>query len=362
MTLSYLDFYRDYNQHQHQQRCYHPHKSTHLPTENAYEDLDEVDAQEYPVYDFTSSDADVILVSGEKGKENEGPYPRQFRVHKCILGAASPFFNDMFSLPEPVSNWEGKREEMEEALPVIPVTETKETLDLLLRFLYPIPNPRTDTLALPELVSLIAAAQKYDFPSVLGVLRALLVSPRLGFLAQDPLRVYAVACRFGLEREAREASRWTLRVNVIEAPLEEELKWVSAWSYHRLLGLHWRRAKEAREVVERWYAVVERAKEEGAGSLSPPKCVQCNGSPFTIREEPKWWVEFVKRAKEILGRCPTTEGPMELGGVGGGVFGMTFLEEVVKACGCPRCAGSVLGAGTFLKGLKDEIDRLPDTV
>src|SRR6266581_5857274 len=81
-----------------------------------------------------------------------------FRVHKLLLSLSSPFFNDMFSLPQP-SNQEGI-----DGLPVVRLSEDAEVLNCLLTMLYPIPSIVPDSY--DKAVELLAACQKYDMASV----------------------------------------------------------------------------------------------------------------------------------------------------------------------------------------------------
>jgi hypothetical protein len=269
------------------------------------------------LYQFDAPDADLILVSNS-------PDATEFRVHSCILSAASPFFKDMFSLPQPSS-----------PLPVsvIPVSELRSTLDSLLRFVYPIPDPPLPTL--DALNPVLGAAIKYDFTAVINTLRNLLISP--AFLHSSPSRVYAIACRYDLPDEARIASRHTLAINVLDSPLSDDLKYITAHAYHRLISLHRRRAQSALALLK--------VPEE-------VKCMQCNGSSYGVFAPPKWWLEFERRAQEELRVRPTTDVIFEIG----------FLARVANAVGCPRCPGSILDSYVFLEGLKKQIDELPSTV
>ncbi|KAG6831981.1 hypothetical protein H0H87_003125 [Tephrocybe sp. NHM501043] len=248
--------------------------------------------------------------------------PTQFHVHRCILSAASPFFHDMFTLPQDPT--------VSHHIPVVPVSEARGILETLLQFVYPVEDPYLDSL--DELVPILCAAVKYDFIGVITVLRKLLVSHR--FIKSEPLRVYAIASRFELENEARIASEYTLDVQILDAPLSEDLKHITAYSYHRLLDLHRRRARDTIALLK-----------------IPPdiKCMQCNGSAFSIHMIPKWWYQFEKKAKEELCVRPTSAV----------IFGMQFLAQVVMDAECPRCAGSILDAWKFLEALKKGIDALP---
>ncbi|KAH9833768.1 uncharacterized protein C8Q71DRAFT_798084 [Rhodofomes roseus] len=268
---------------------------------------------------FNFDDADVILRSA-------APYATEFRVHKSLLSAASPFFKHMFALPQAPHSVAGPE------VPVIDVSEPKSTLETLLRYVYPMSRPSIDTL--DELTPVLEAAMKYDIISVIDILRKRLVSP--DFARATPTRVYAIACRFDLEEEAKEASRYTLNVNVLDCPLHDDLKHITAYAYHRLLDLHRKRAKAAQELLQLSEDV---------------KCMQCNGARYHAFLPPKWWTDFHERAKQELAVRPTADV----------VFSMPFLAQSAQA-GCERCAGSILDAHSFLDQLRKNIDNLPSTI
>jgi len=268
---------------------------------------------------FNAPDADVVLRSDDAR-------PIDFRVHRCILLAGSPFFQTVFSLPQPQCA-------AEERVPVLDFAEPSVILDPLLRFLYPVPDPEVTTL--DALVPLLCTATKYDMTGVMDRLRVLLVSPT--FLETAPVRVFAIASRFDLEEEAKLASKHTLRVRVLDVPLCDDLRHISAYSYYRLLELHQRRGEAARQALS--------APEE-------LRCMQCNGYNSHAVAPPKWWGEFVARAGEELQCRPTTDV----------IFSLRFLMQSAHASGCPRCAGSILESFLFLDALKAKIDALPATI
>ncbi|EKM60022.1 uncharacterized protein PHACADRAFT_250876 [Phanerochaete carnosa HHB-10118-sp] len=267
-----------------------------------------------------ASDADLVLRSCV-------PNPVDYRVHKCILAAASPFFAHMFELPQPRDECMG-----EPSAPIVDVSENARTLEMLLRCVYPVPKPTIDTFE--DLAAVLEAASKYDLISAIDHLRTLLVAPR--FVDADPVRAYAIACRFDLEAEARVVSRATLRVRVLDAPLSEDLRHISAFAYHRLLALHSQRAAAAQELL-----------------IVPDtvKCMMCNGTHYGAFYPPRWWKDYEARARKELATCPTSDV----------IFSMAFLNESARA-GCERCAGSILDAHWFLQKLRQSIDELPDTV
>lgn len=272
-------------------------------------------------YNFDAADADLILLSSDDV---------EFRVHRCILAAASPFFSDMFTLPQP----RVASDPDNITIPVISVSELRQTLDSLLRFVYPIQDPPIHTL--DELNPILGSAFKYDFPSVISALRKILVAPH--FLESSPTRVFAIASRHDLEPEAKLASRYTLTVRVLDCPISDDLKHITAHSYHRLLDLHKRRSESAQELLK--------IPEE-------VKCIQCNGNG-SIRtfSPPKWWHVWEAMAREELAARPTTDV----------IFEMAFLAKAADSTRCTRCAGSVLDSHVFLGELKRKIDALPTTI
>ncbi|KAG6333349.1 hypothetical protein ID866_5740 [Astraeus odoratus] len=262
---------------------------------------------------------DVVLESGDGVK---------FCAHKCILAAASPFFEHMFSLPQPLTNLPGEKDH-----PVIPVSERSLIIGALLQFIYPEPDPEVGDL--DDVDDLLASAAKYDFVGVVAALRKELVAPR--FLKENPLRVYAIASRFELDYEAKLASRHTLSCNILDCPLSEDLKFISAYAYHRLLVLHRTRAEATQRLLKIHDDV---------------KCIQCSSPYYGNFVPPKWWKVFERHAKEELAQRPTTDV----------IFSLPFLARVAQECVCFRCPGSMLDNHEFFADLKRRIDELPCTV
>jgi len=250
-----------------------------------------------------------------------------FHVHRLLLTLASPFFDQMLSLPQPSSKEPTK-------IPIVEVSEAPEILQLLLQFIYPVPNPIIDD-DLNTLILVLHTAIKYDVHPAIHDLRRQLVFER--YLTQSPTRIYAIASRYELEEEAKLASKYTLGMNILDAPLSEELRYISAFSYHRLLVLHHTRAKAAQELLRLGDDV---------------KCMECNGTYGAFSEGPKWWLDFQRRATEELSARPTTEV----------VFTMEFLSRSFQQVECRKCPLSLLESWSFLEELKRKIDELPATV
>ncbi|KAF8502673.1 hypothetical protein F5888DRAFT_1112100 [Russula emetica] len=138
--------------------------------------------------------ADVILQSSDLVN---------FRVHRSVLATSSPFFSDMFSLPQPPNGT------APDELPVVHVSEDSVVLNSLISMLYPVPpempNSSDDSLAL------VAAAAKYKMDTVRSSIRAEITRKKLFSSSRAGLfRVYAVAYKRKLIPEMAMAARLTL--------------------------------------------------------------------------------------------------------------------------------------------------------
>ncbi|KAH0836769.1 hypothetical protein J3R83DRAFT_8517 [Lanmaoa asiatica] len=148
---------------------------------------------------FNSNKADIIL------RSSDDVY---FRVYRCLLAFASPFFDSMFDLPRPQVR--SARDETHHGLEVIPVTENSRVLDMLLRFCYPatVDDPRLSNTA--DIEGVLEAAVKYAMEEVEQSVRRTLLEPP-SILEKEPLRIFAIAYRFRYEPEARAAAMCLLR-------------------------------------------------------------------------------------------------------------------------------------------------------
>ena len=135
--------------------------------------------------------ADVILRSSDLVS---------FRVHKSILAISSPFFNDMFSLPQ------SRDDEVIDGLPVVQVSEDAEVLHSLLTVLYPITSVIPDSYE--KSLALRAVLQKYDMSTVLSTVRTEIGRQLL--TTEAAFRSYAIAYSKQLIPEMEASARLTL--------------------------------------------------------------------------------------------------------------------------------------------------------
>ncbi|KAI0366967.1 hypothetical protein BV20DRAFT_981588 [Pilatotrama ljubarskyi] len=139
---------------------------------------------------FNQASADIILRTCDRV---------DFHVHSPILAQASPFFADMLALPQPPPN-SASDLSSETTTPVVDVSEDSETLELLLRLLYPIAKPKMEDPR--RMVPVLKAATKYDMEWPVQIMSERLVT----VIPRSPLQAWAAACRAGLEDVARQAA------------------------------------------------------------------------------------------------------------------------------------------------------------
>jgi len=292
---------------------------------------------------FKAPNADIILQS------SDGVLFHNFR---WILAEASPVFRDMLGLPAtlPVSSPLVFTEPLER----IVLSEPASTLQPLLCLIYPV-APQPEFTCLLTLKVVLAAALKYEVALASNTLRQALVAPT--YLENETLRVYAIACQFGLDDEAKIISRATLAIALLDEPLCDELKNISAYDYCRLLNLHRSRATAMKGVLAlRSASCPIRCSCCSSASYEHPSSLpayQRRRGTLTINERAValWWIEWERRAKEEITRRPLTDV----------VFSLKFLSECANS-GCRQCGASVLNSWVFLDKLKEEMDALPDMI
>jgi hypothetical protein len=147
---------------------------------------------------FNTSKADIVL------RSSDNVY---FRVYRCLLGFASPFFNSMFELPRPCTP--SADQEMLDNLEVIPVTEGSRVLDMLLRFCYPATVNDPVLATAEDIEGVLEGAVKYGMEEVEQRVRGALLDPR--YLEKEPLRIFSTAYRLCYESEAKAAALFLLQ-------------------------------------------------------------------------------------------------------------------------------------------------------
>lgn len=137
------------------------------------------------------------------------------QVVRAILSAASPIFSDMFIVAQPMvssasAEHSTEKPPLDGELPVVDMTEDSATLELLLRFCYPVQSPTLRTIS--DILSVLEAARKY----AVDVAEAGCADALCKFAITQPLQVYAIACLYMLEPVARFAAPHTLAISLDE--------------------------------------------------------------------------------------------------------------------------------------------------
>ncbi|KAF7371445.1 BTB domain-containing protein [Mycena sanguinolenta] len=169
-----------------------------------------------PSSPFTDHIADTILRSSDGC---------DFRVQRVILSRASPFFKDMFSLPQPSDASD---------VPVIPVAEAGRLFDSFLQLWYPGAQLLMTFSGVEELNTLLELTLcKYD-PALENYLQA--------YIEQHPVGVFALACQYGWGQLARTAAKQSLnfdfRTVCLRSGNNSQIKHISVELFQALLVYH----------------------------------------------------------------------------------------------------------------------------
>ena len=190
---------------------------------------------------FNRPNADVILRTSDNV---------DFRFYKLLLSLASPFFANMFALPQPCP-LDKAADQTKYGLPVIPVAEKSHVLQKLLSFCSPVYDIEIPVLENLDIVmSVLDAADKYDMKCVGKFVVKMITAPE--FLEQEPMRVFAIACRYRAEAETNIAARYMLRFAVWEPAYVSELDFISGSDYQRLVKYHASCGQAMSQLVRLW--------------------------------------------------------------------------------------------------------------
>jgi hypothetical protein len=240
-----------------------------------------------PPFDNTS--ADVILRSSDG---------IDFHVHRLVLSLASSVFKDMFTFPQPNS---------EPAVPTVPVSESAVVLDMALRFWYPGAEPPV-VQTLDELrQTLEALVMKYDMQFVVPVAKKELRA----YLENDPVAVFAIACRLEWEDIALEAARESLRLPLrsFDSARPGQLKYMTADTYHTLLQYHSECAKVAASATSslQWATYLDIPGSECSNWTDPTVCPRTGHWTFahsTMAPLTAWFASYLNGATDVLSTAP----------------------------------------------------------
>jgi hypothetical protein len=324
----------------------------------------------------SATKGDVILQSSDG---------LHFYVHRSILTESSAVFADMVSIPHP----------SDEKDTLIPMSEDSITLDLVLRYIYPIPNPIISKFE--QLQDVLRAADKYFMESVKEAVRAALISER--FLAKNPVRVYLTACQYMFVDEAQRASRRALQDGIKTATPDVWMAEGCALAYGKLVRLFERRTERAIDILQSYIPqdhrqvciecehrrfrlseigrdirrqAVKRERQgtfrherasweerfqtqiEELGDMEDQMVMDTAVAIKTFDKDvlPIWWEHFLSRAKSRLRKFPSSRD----------ICSMEFVAESIRESQCITCWSLLQHWMRDLTELQKRIDGLPDTV
>jgi len=198
---------------------------------------------------FDREDADVILRTSDNV---------EFRVHRITLLMASSVFDTMLNLPQSSDPSD---------LKAVDVTEDSRTMETLLRVCYPVAEPSIRVVE--DARSVLDAALKYDIDQAIASAKKWLFA----LITNDPLRIYAIACRHGFEDMARTAALKAIKQQAIADVYIPEFEEISAGCYHRLLQYQRGRLPDAAHFLFCHPARTSESYEDSKqGKIEPPSC------------------------------------------------------------------------------------------
>lgn len=177
-----------------------------------------------------------------------------FQVHKLVIGLASPIFKNMFGIPLPPSDSPSESPDtFHNGLPVVKVTEERDTLGYILSFCYfgLLRDGIKEWTEIEQAIPVLEAARKYEMDALIHY-----TTDKLLHIAEAipelSLRVFAVACRFNLDEVAEQAAKLTVRHEmkpVWRDTMPVELRHVSVGAYVGLASYHEACIAEAMKVA-----------------------------------------------------------------------------------------------------------------
>jgi hypothetical protein len=271
---------------------------------------------------FSSPGGDVIL--GATGGTV------LFRVHSYTLKTTSGWFQTMFSLPQ--------KRAPSPTDHIIYVDEDAQTLEYLLRMICGLPILPVNSYDLID--SLLYAAEKYDMPGPMSIIRVLVMTPPL---LDQPFRLYAVACRFGWDSEAKFASTRTLIYNLYDRDVRPLLQRLATDAVLNLFELHRTRREGLRQ----------RLNEPPFVSGGTASCIECH----ELVDYHTWRELKYKIVMEMDVR------PLGDTVVNQGLVGWPEAQACWNAK-CPNgsCGRSLYDKTETLRVVCECIDRLPDSI
>ncbi|KLO06529.1 hypothetical protein SCHPADRAFT_910292 [Schizopora paradoxa] len=231
-----------------------------------------------------SSDGDIVLQSKEGTK---------FRLESVILKASSSAFRNMLRIP---------RDSNETSDTPILLTEDARVLAFLFNCINPAPSTM-DLRDYDEIWRVVEAADKFDMPCVLKILRFVVLTEAKFY--NNPLDLYALASSCNWKDVLRCSSKSSLKQNILLSKNMKILERAKHGDLIALLKLHTKRKEILEEAVRRGENYYFEKFDE---DTSYHMCTKCY-SPFIgdsgeVSESEKVVEVFRSRVRDCINRCP----------------------------------------------------------
>jgi len=170
---------------------------------------------------FDDPKADLIIRSSDN---------THFYVHKSLLSIVSPVFEGMLTLPG------GTSQEVYDDRLCLPVSDDSHHLLCLLSWCDP--RCKRPSPSLDDLTMTLEVASKYGMSSIVAHAQSDLSA--LDSVESEPLKVFAIAIRFRLDKVAQKAAQVILRVPLARCHNSPQLKHISAFAVQNLHNYHYK--------------------------------------------------------------------------------------------------------------------------
>lgn len=294
---------------------------------------------------FDDQDADLTLRTADGA---------QFAVHKLFLTISSPLLKRCLipGSASPAPAFEGLTVKQESGRDTIDIVEDGVTTERVLQYCYPFTSPVLENL--DDIQAVLEMMRKFGMKGMMSRVRNLLVQP--SFLEEEPLRVFAVAYRFGFEAETRLAARYTLRSPMF-GPYFKELEHIPASVYHKLLQYHRKCSVAACSLTSDfswfpgfasrwvWFQCDDCVHHSLSWPLADGKIYEVNA----------WFIEYMERAREALRERPCAKVVTDP---------LLIVEALESAAACHTCrSAAYLDLSTFIGDhFTAEVDKATEAV
>jgi hypothetical protein len=286
--------------------------------------IEDVELKDSPV--FSNPASDFALISSDNVR---------FLVFRNILSEASPWFESMFTLPQP----HDPNDNSIQSLPFVRMEETSEILEVLLQYIYPRQNPFP---TFNQICLVLRAVDKFEMDWMKGILRELLVSEK--FLTDQPLAVFIASRFYNLFPEASVACRHTFDSNLNDFKVAELVSQLSFMNLDKSF------------ILEEFIGLVQFHHRRSARMIELLRPSSINGSKWPCscdctppRHPDRWCYIFFGRVLQSLLQKPTTTG----------LFDSKRINEALAGAGCASCIRRWQERDPFTTWPKDALEKIP---